>query len=63
MKRSTWIIIDTLFTLGIVGGVIVWQNRIVLRDWVDDRRTPEVPVAVTYEEVETESNEVGAIHE
>ncbi|EKD79550.1 MAG: hypothetical protein ACD_41C00038G0002 [uncultured bacterium] len=57
MKRSTWIILDTCVTLAVVSGVVLWQNRVQIKEWVEVRRTPEVPVAVTYEETESQKTQ------
>lgn len=57
MKRSHWIILDTIVTFAIIGGVVVWLNRVAMREWIELRQTPNVPIAVTYETVESQKSQ------
>ncbi|MBI4407388.1 MAG: C39 family peptidase, partial [Candidatus Kerfeldbacteria bacterium] len=49
MKRIYWIIGIGIIVVGMITGVVGWQQRVLIKDWVAARRTPAVPVAVTYE--------------
>lgn len=49
MKRIYWMIGVCLVVVGVITGVGVWQQRVIIKEWVAERRTPVVPVAVTYE--------------
>ena len=56
MKRIHWIIIVSVMVVGMIAGVVAWQQRVLIKDWVTARRTPAVPVAVTYEGIAESQN-------
>ncbi len=49
MKRIYWIVGISILVVSMITAIVAWQQRLVIKDWVAARRTPAVPVAVTYE--------------